>query len=274
MSRRISKLPSPQAVAAGQTAIVNIPLGPTYHRFDIDFAASTGADPVVPIAADDWGDYIGEIRLKVDGDVKIGITAERMMSRNKQYSQATVAGILSLFLHMPWARTAGGEDNGAYGTAAGMSTFTLEMDIKPGINVGLMEVSAEVSQQLPFGPHLQIRRFAKSFTVIGEDEIPDIPRGAYVLLGLDITSAEIGKVEVEAEQRITHESNKRVRENALLIAGRTPQPGMTHIDFMGQNRVDSSFQMNWTDFRIRLDFEAAPNAYDIYMTSLHRGAVV
>ena len=269
MSRRIERLATPQGIGSGQTATLNLPLGPTYHRFDIRMTGSENADPIIDIPAADWATYIGDIRLIVDGDVKIEATAEYLMERAKYYGETLTNGVLPIFLSSPWARTMNGEDTTAYGTNGGMSSFTLEIDLKDPINIGTLRVYAEQSAVVPFGPHLRIQRFAKSFAVTGVDEISDLPRGAYNLIQLDITDANIGDVEVLANNNRMHVSDAAIRANQQLIAGRVAQAGRTHLDFMAQNRVNGTFPMVLQDFRLKLDFSSAPGAYNMYLTSLH-----
>jgi len=269
MTRRIEKLPTPQGIGVGQTATLNLPLGPTYHRFDLRLKAAATGSTAANVPAADWGDYIDDIRLIVDGDVRIEISAEQLVKRAQFFGYTLQAGVLPLFLSMPWARTMGGEDQTAYGTFGGMSSFTLEVDFKDSVVLGSFRVYAEQSEPMPFGPHLRIQRFAKSFSVIGVDEISDLPRSAYALLGIDVTSTSIGEVEILANNNRVHVSDKEIRQSNHVIAERTKQTGMTHLDFMPQGRVNEAMPMALQDFRLKLDFTTAPAAYDLYLTSIH-----
>lgn len=269
MTRRIEKLPTPQGIGVGQTATLNLPLGPTYHRFDLRLKAAASGGTAADVTAANWGNYIDDIRLIVDGDVRIEITAEQLVKRAQFFGYSLQTGVLPLFLSMPWARTMGGEDQTAYGTNGGMSSFTLEVDFKDNVVIGSFRVYAEQSEPMPFGPHLRIQRFAKSFSVIGLEEISDLPRGAYALLGIDVTNTSVGDIEILANNNRVHVSDKAIRESNHKIAKRVKQTGMTHLDFMPQDRVNEAMPMALQDFRVKLDFTTAPGAYDIYMTSIH-----
>ncbi|PIE10513.1 MAG: hypothetical protein CSA72_08380 [Rhodobacterales bacterium] len=261
--RRFEKLPTPQGIGAGQTATVNLPLGPTYHRLYIRMADGTG-----DVAAGSWGDNIGEIRLMVNGDVRIEIDAADLEAMNKFYGQEADAGVLPLFLSQPWARTIPGEDNTAYGTAANMATFTLEMDLKPGITIGELSVYAIQSEPKAFGPHLRIQRFSDQMAMIGTKEISDLPRGAYNMLGLHITTDKIDGVEVLADNRQVSETDKVARQAHLRLADRLPQAGFTHLDFIPENRLGEALPMALNDFRVKLDVTAVNQNFKVYAVSV------
>lgn len=272
MSARHLLLPTPQGIGAGQTATLNLPLGPTYDRIDIEM--KTGAGAGTDVATADWASNIEDIRLVVNGRTQIEISAADLVKMNQFYGLTPVAGVLSLHLNAPWARTIGGEDLGGYGTAGGMASFTLEIDLKPGITINKLRCRYVQGDTKPYGPHTTIRRLAKSFAAVGLDEVADIPRGVYNLLGLHITDGNIGHVEVEAEGTVQHDTEAKSRLNQYAITGRTKQTDMTHIDFVPQNRIAfvngsgaiqaEAFPMALQDFRLKLDFTSAPNTYEIY----------
>lgn len=268
MTRTLKKMPTPLGIGPGQTASVSLPLGLTYERFYISMNVdSTPRD--VPVSA--WGDYIDEIRLMVDGESKIQITAADLVKLNQFYGQEMVAGELPLFLSRPWMRTINGEDQTAYGTAGGMAAFTLEMDLKSGITINSLTVSAYQSQGRPFGPHLRIQRYIHNQGVSGEAEIADIVRGPYAMLGLHVATAAISTVEVHADNRKVHESTKTLRAAHYKVIKRVPQSGFTHIDFTTENRLAEAMPMALQDFRLKLDFTATGN-HSIYAESV-QGAV-
>lgn len=272
MSARHLLLPTPQGIGAGQKATLNLPLGPTYDRIDIEMKTGTGEGTDVPV--DKWGDYIDDIQLVVNGKTQIEISAADLIKLNKFYRLTPVAGVLSLHLNAPWARTIGGEDLGGYGTAQGMASFTLEIELKSGITINQLRCRYVQGETKAYGPHSVIRRLAKSFASVGLDEVADIPRSAYNMLGLHITSDKIGHIEVEAEGAIHHDTEAKSRKNQYAITGRTKQAGMTHVDFVPQNRIAfvngqgaiqaEAFPMALQDFRLKLDFEDAPGTYEIY----------
>lgn len=261
--RRIEKMPTPQGIGPDQTATLNLPLGPTYHRLNIRLQTGAGVD----IAPNQWGTYVGEIRLMVNGDTRIEIDAGDLVKLNQFHGQSLTAGVLPLFLSQPWARTMAGEDNTAYGTASGMASFTLEIDLK-GAAVKNLAVYAVQSEPRPFAGHLRIQRFSKQMGLQGIKEISDLPRGAYNMLGLHCTSADIDTVEVLTNNIKVHESDKALRKAHYQVIKREPQSGFTHIDFMSENRLSEILPMALNDFRVKLGFTADNVNFKVYAVSL------
>lgn len=264
MTRTLKKMPTPLGIGPGQTASVSLPLGLTYERLYIRMNVdATPRD--VPAAA--WGTYIDEIRLMVDGESKIQITAADLVKLNQFYGQSMASGVLPLFLSRPWMRTVGGEDQTGYGTAGGMAAFTLEMDLKSGITINSLTVSAVQSPGRPFGPHLRVQRYIHNQGVTGEAEIADIVRGNYAMLALHAATADITTVEVHADNRKVHESDKPLRAAHYGVIKRTPQAGFTHIDFCTENRLAEAMPMALQDFRLKLNFTSTGN-HSIYAESV------
>lgn len=261
--RRIEKMPTPQGTGVNQTATLNLPLGPTYHHLNIRCKTAAGAD--IPVAS--WGTYIGEIRLMVNGDTRIEIEAADLVKLNQYYGQTLTAGVLPLFLSQPWARTMAGEDNSAYGTAKGIASFTLEIDLK-ATAVKDLAVYAVQSEPRPFAGHMRIQKFSKQMGLQGTKEISDLPRGAYNMLGLHMDTASINTIEVLTNNLKVHESDLVLRSAHSKVIGRAPQAGFTHVDFMGENRLSEVLPMALNDFRVKLDFTADNVNFKIYAVSL------
>lgn len=267
MTRPVKKMPTPLGIGAGQTASVQLPLGLTYERLYIRMNVD-GTPRDVPAA--DWGSYIDEIRLLVDGDSRIQIDANDLVALNQFYGETPVDGVLPIFLSRPWARTPGGEDQTAYGTAGGMASFSLEMDLKSGITVNSLNVYAMQSPGRPFGAHLRIQRYVHNQGVTGEAEIADIPRGNYAMGALHLNTDAIGQAEVHVDNRKILDMDPEIRDAHAAVSGRTPQTGFTHVDFLAENRLGEALPMNVSDFRLKLDFTTTGN-FSIYAESV-RGA--
>ncbi|MDX8353667.1 major capsid protein P2 [Cognatiyoonia sp. IB215182] len=266
MVYRLNKLPTPQ-VGAGQTATCRIPLGPTYTALMLEVKSGPTRQPV---SANNLDNGIGEIRLIVDGDTKMRGDASFFRKRAAFYGIPWVPGCLPLLLTSPWARTRGGEDSTGYGTFGGsMANFTLEVDFEDVLNQPRLEIYARQSDPRPFGTHLRIQPYADDFGFTGQHEMVGVPAlGPHRLLALDIDNADIGEVEVLANNVRQYISTPIIREQQLRTSGRTPQDGFTHIDFIGEQRMDEAMPLKLTDFRVKADFLAAPNAFKIYATTI------
>lgn len=267
MTRPVKKMPTPLGIGAGQTATVQLPLGLTYHRFYIRMNVDVSGT-ATDVAVADWGTYIDEIRLIVDGDVKWQMDAADLVKMNQFYGQTMVAGVLPIFLSRPWMRTLGGEDQTAYGTAAGsIDNFAMEIDLKTGITINSLNVYATQSVGVPFGPHLRIQKYVHNQGLTGPAEISNITRGNYSMCALHLNTAAITNVEVEVNNRQWLDFDKAIRNAHYELSGRTVQAGFTHIDFMAENRIGEAMPMNVSDFRLKLDFTATGNV-SIYAESI------
>lgn len=269
MTRRTEKLPTMLGVVAGSTATVHCPLGYTYHEIGIRMKAGAVQ---IDVAVADWVNNIDNIRVMVDGDPVIEITAENLVKLNQYYGQTLVDGMLPIFFSMPWMRTAGGEDATAFGTI-GMKTFTVEVELKAGLANIELSAYAEQSDPTPWGPHLEIKRVTHPVANIGESDISGIRTGNYALVGIHIASDAIDEVEVIANNSKILEMDKVVSEAKGLKVGRVKQTGITPIDFIAENRLKGAFGMQLSDFRIRADFTAAGNM-DVYVLAIRDARIL
>lgn len=268
MAKPVKKMPTPLGIGAGQTASVQLPLGLTYERLYI--AMNVDSDPARDVPVSDWGSYIEEIRLLVDGDVKVQITAADLVSLNRYYGQAMKSGVLPLFLARPWMQTIAGQQQTAYGTQGGITSFSLEMDLAEGITINSLNVYAMQSPGRPFGPHLRIQRYVHNQGVVGEAEISDITKGAYSMCALHVTTASIGEVEILWDNRKILEMSPAIRAAHYDVIDRVPQADFTHVDFLSENVLAEALPMAVSDFRLKADFTATGN-FSIYAESV-RGA--
>lgn len=267
MTRSIKRMPTPAGIGIGQTASVNLPLGLTYNTFFIRMKGAIGGGAVADVAEADWGTFIDEIRLLVDGDSTYQISAADLVKLNRFYGQVLVNGTLPIHLSRPWMRTIGGEDQTSYGTAGGLASFSLEMDLKTGITVNDLDVYAVQSPGRPFGTHLRLQRFVHNQGITGDAEISDIPRGPYAMAALHFNTADIEDVEVHVDNRKVIDTDLAIRAAQAAVIGRSPQAGMTHVDFLTENRLVEAMPMAVSDFRVKANFTATGN-FNIYAESI------
>jgi hypothetical protein len=239
-----------------------LPLGYTYNRLMIHMEDGSGT-----IDEADWGTNLGDIRLMVDGDAKIEIAAADLVDLNNFYGHTHDTGVLSLFLSRHWARTWQGEDLTGYGTAGGISSLTLEVDIKAGITVGTFGVYAVQSAPTPWGPHLRVQRFNENVAATGDVEIAFLPKGPYVAAALHLKSANISNVQAFTNDRKFHDTIAVIRDQHNKIAGRVPQAAFTHVDFLNENRVVEAVPMDVLDFRVKCTFTGT-GAVPMYWESI------
>ena len=278
MTHSIRKMPSLGGIGAGETATLSFPLGLTYHQIMIRMNVDVG-DPAVAtdVPVEDWGNYIDEIRLDVNGENTFTMSAEALVQMNKHNGAQMIAGVLPIFLSRPWAQTAGGQDQTAYKTAAGVDTFTIEIDQKDGITVNSLEIYARQSagmlpggQVLAWGPHLRVQRFRKQQGLVGPAEIADIPRNAYHLLALHVDTDKIERAEVVINNTKVVDVDKVTRDASHLFDKRTLVAGHTFLNFDSGGRLLEAMPMAVQDARFKFDFTEAGNYY-LHTVSLYPG---
>lgn len=241
------KMPSFQAVAAGQTAIANLPIGLTYEELLIRYKSS-GTDANAATAKAD----LSEIRLMVDGDAKWTVSATELLALNGWYGRGYTDGVVQMHLSNPEARTVNGEDAAAYGTAD-VQTMALEIDIAAGATAPSLELYAKLAPQSPLGQHLTVRRFAYNASATGIREIADLPRGPFALLAMHAASGNVADVEVEANQRLIYDADVAIAEALAAERGKAFQSGYFHIDFVPKSRLSDALPLMLQDFRVRFN---------------------
>lgn len=273
MTHSIRKMANPGGKGAGQTATAPLPIGLTYHQLIIRMVVVVnGSDVEVPVA--DWGNYLNDVRLIVDGENTFTMAAADIVKHNQHVGVEMEPGALPIFLSRPWARTAGGEDQTSYKTGAGVSTFTMEIDQKDGINVKSLEVYARQSAgQLPdgrvlaWGPHLNVKRFSKQQSLVGVAEIADIPRSPYNLLSVQLDTDEIAKAEVVINNTTIIDMDRTVLNTAHHWDKRKVIAGQTFVDFDSGGRLVEAMPMAVQDARFKFDF-TDPGNYTLYTVSI------
>jgi len=256
-------MPSANTVAAGSTAIFNLPLGLTYHSLSLFYREESGEDPARDAAKADIAADIDEIRLKIDGVVKQEYSAAQLHAINGFYGHVVdVAGVLPILFSRPWLRLAQSEDNFAWGTANGsVQSFTVEVDLNASAEPTSLELYAEQGAPSPLGDHIEIKRFPRSVSGAGEFEISDLPRSTrYAVFANHLTTESISNVIVEANQRRLIEGGKAILNSQYQRNGGRPrqwQTGYFHLDHGALNRLAGALPMALEDYRLKLTMTGA-----------------
>ncbi len=285
MTRALNLMQSPEGAAAGQTAVIRLPTGYTYHSLQIEMDADP-VGPAVAVLEANWGTVIDGIRVKVNGDTKIEFaSAADLVSLNKYYGHSHDDGVLPIFFGRRTMRTILGEDQSTYKTNGGVSSFVLEIDIKAGTVLGNFKVYAEQDsgfypkghqfegQPMVWGPHYRVQKYAETIGTVGQAEITGIQRGLYTLYAAHLKTSSVSDLEViqNGQQFVKYSARMRAAFNKL--GGRVNQAGFTHVDFDVSNRLSDTLPMAVQDFRLRPTFTAA-GAFPIYVESLHGASIV
>lgn len=273
MTKSIRKMPSLGGIGAGQTATRGLPIGLTYEMLMIRMKVTkNGAKIDVP--NDKWHEYLGEIRLVVNGETTYTRDAADIVLYNEHHKQAATPGVLNIFLARPWALTAGGQDETAYKTGAGVATFTIEIEQKAGIEIDELSVYAEQSPGVvngvprAWGSHMNVKRFHKQQGLVGVSEISDLPRGAYQMLGIQVNTDDIATAEVVVNNNKFLEVDQAMLWNSYDRSKRQKIAGQTFLGFDTGGRLAEAMPMAVQDFRLKLDFTATGN-FTLYTESIY-----
>ena len=124
--KKFITLPDVRNVVATGTAIVNVPVGPTYHYIQIAYKeAGTLA------AETDLEDAITGIRVKINGKTQREFTGAELNDLNAVRGITFEAGMIQIFFAEPWRTSVQAEDILAWGTGD-VDTFQIEIDITGG----------------------------------------------------------------------------------------------------------------------------------------------
>lgn len=269
MTQQIIKHATPGGIGAGQQATLNLPTGWTYHTIMINMRAGSEAANVGPVT--DWGSFIDDIRLKVSGDVTIDIKAADLVKLNAYYGHPSEPGILPLILTRRQMQTIEGQNQTAYKTK-GISSFTIEIELKNNIVIDDLSIYSEVGPGLMWGSYLEIKNYSVSQGLQGTAEIDGISTGQHHLYAAHLMTDKIGKVETHAANMKLTDASPSVRAITQKLMGRVPQQGMTSCDYTSLNRGHELLPMAVNDYRIKADItEPLSQTLKIYTEALKVG---
>jgi hypothetical protein len=239
------KLPNFNAVGAGQTATLDVPLGPTYHQIYMVYRESgTLADEATLKAG------IGDYRIKVNGTAQRTLSATQSLEKDQIYQMPFNAGLLPVFFAEPWRRTSVGEDALAWGTSD-IQTMQIEVDIESGATSPTLEAYAVISTvRRPLGVISKNRRFTFGVTATGARQIQNLPKigTSYAALHFfEDTAGDIDQVLVEVDQKKVWETPDFLANGIYDSNLITTQSGIFSVIFDFDRRVSSVLPMRKSD---------------------------
>lgn len=270
------KMQAVEGVRAGETCHLDLRVGPTYNRLYVKMKAAVGAGTVADVPVGNWPDYIGNIRVLVDGNPIWDTTAEHLIYFAKYHGQPLVDGILPMFFNLPWLRTVAGEDTSRLITM-GMTTCVVEFDLKDGINIGEFKVDSvqSASEQLSNGHilefsdggFLRIQRFHLETNTQGWVERNTFPKGVYLMSQIDLMTDKINGVEVITDNYKRVEFDKTLRDYQAQLNGKTPQNGVTTLDFAGDRRLKELMPMTAQNVIFKMEMTETPLSFQAFAVS-------
>lgn len=257
----ILKTPSWQSVAAGQTAILELPVGLTYERIKTKFTGATAAQLKFP-------------RLLVNGnEIMRWKDVQRILDVNSYYDRADTAGYFTIWFNRPELINLVDQRVPGLGTAD-VQTLTLEIDVDAGAPASTLTSLSEKRAPEPLGVFVRVKEFPKNSAVSGEIEIADLPRGPD-LLAVHFFKADVNNMTIEADygtgtRLIYGKISKADGEEFQKDYRRVPVTAKaTHVDFALQNDLAQGplITRGMKDLRFRPDLGTSGNT-DIVVESL------
>ncbi|MEQ8585934.1 MAG: major capsid protein P2 [Thalassobaculaceae bacterium] len=251
------KLPALNAVGAGQTATLDVPLGPTYHQIDLIYRSSGTLGNEATMKAD-----IPDIRVKIAGKAQRTHSAAQVLEVNQFYGETTSDGVISLFFAEPWRRTPQGEDFYAWGTAD-VPTFQIEVDVASGALAPTLEAYATISRaRRPLGAIKRMRRFVVPVTATGDVQVQNLPKigtSYNALHMIETTAGDINSVLVEVDQTKVWDTPAFLANSLYAQRDLVPQSGIFHVVFDYDKRAGSPLSMVKADGSVVSDFMVTAN---------------
>lgn len=237
-SPRMEPTRSFNAVAAGQTATLDLPVTGIYHGLKIGYGTSTaGGATQANMEAE-----VDEVRLLINGVVQRRFDARQLFDINAYKGKGVTTGILPIYFEEPWRKTAQGGDSLAWGMAD-VSTFTVEVDVNSGATSPTLTAQAiKRPGNLPMGPIVKWRQFVVPVTATGIVNVSTFPKqDAYYTLHCD--SANIADVDIKVDQVSILDGTRAMLEDLSDDYGYAFQTGWFHVDFSATRRVSDALSM-------------------------------
>lgn len=243
--RLTKKMPSLANVGAGQTATLNMPVGNTYDRLEVQYSGVTLAE-------------LKNIELVINGkpvmSFKDGPTIEAL---NDYYGRAKTAGFLTLHFARPEMSTLEQQRLTSIGTLD-VSTLALNIDIDGAAAAPVITAHAIQSEPAPLGAFIKVREFQFDASVSGQVEISTLPRGPRILAA-HLFKSDVTSLQVELDGQLVLDGSKSLLQSIQKTYGRVPQTDIaTHFDTALEGDLSQALVTNNAqDMRFRADLATA-----------------
>ncbi|HEY1022555.1 MAG TPA: major capsid protein P2 [Flavisolibacter sp.] len=255
MAKKMISLPSMSRVTPGSTAILDLPIGPTYEQL-IFSASGTG------LAAT----HFGGIRLLIDGTVRrTHKDLQRLMDLNGYYNQSvdSATEFMVHFIRQEFASLAD-ELTPGLGTQD-LRTLTIEIDILAGApaNIAMSAAAFVDTEPQPLGVYTQIKEYTLPVSAAGDVDWDKLSRAnANVYQAVHFFKSDVTKVYFEVDSfkvaDFTKAQLERIQRSARPIARVPVTAKASTLDFNIRGAVSDLLNMrNVKDSRFRLTVGSA-----------------
>lgn len=267
-------------IAANSRASGKVTPGGIHHGYMLYCQTSAG---VALTRAEMLAD-ISNIRLYVDGELKMDGDVTFFLDNQKYYGDFAGDGNLDGVIPLPWVRRnmASFQERSLYAigmknnpkTGKDVSSITVECDIIGVAKLSTIELYVVKEEgERNMGQHITVGRNTQSFASTGDNEVSDIPKGGPTVgvLALHIRkpgSSTITKVTTKVNlTEIDDQVPNNVAKAGLAGRNRIAQAAYYHVDYAKHDDIAGFIPMaGVTDFRQKITWAtAAPNAYDIFV---------
>lgn len=236
-------------VAANSTASVEISPGMTFNRIVLVLGGTSFAKS-----------DIDRIKAKLNGKIFFDCTGAYLDKINKYRGLTADANHLTIDFIEPFAKTLGGMYAGAIGTAKGVNSFTLEVEIGSA-TAPTLEAFAQVSAPMPLGPIAALVHHPANFGAGGKFPIvlPHGPEAGLLLERVHFFNTNMTQLEVKKNNLVIWED---VPSSVLTFMateyGQVPQSGLYVYDpVMDRNLKGVVNTANANDLRFNVSISAA-----------------
>jgi len=260
MARRPISTNSFNAVAANQTATLDLPVGDlTYHGVVLYYDTATSGGPSQANVESE----ISRVRVKVNGKTQVELTGAQLVAINTLYGRPFMFSADGAWLPIYFSplgrksRSAQGEDALAWGTAD-VATLQIEVDIGGATSPTLAARVLVDDIRRPMGPIVKFRPFVVPVSATGITTVTTFPRNDDYY-ALHCFSSVLDDVEVKVDQRELFKLT--AAQIDYLLADHdfiVPISGLVPVIFNFSQRVADSLRMRRGDGRpsseFRVDF--------------------
>jgi len=262
--KKLVKLPALTRVQPGNTALLELPLGPTYERVILDITAAAGLD-----LSD-----IGKIKCMLNSsEFQVYLNGQQLSDINAYWGREAdlVSGTnIQLGIHFNRAEMADNIWRNAPGIGTqDVSTLTIEIDI-PGTAPADIKIAAYAQvdpTRQPIGTFFRVRQVPFTSLGAGQVEIDKLLKGPlYAAIHLFKAGGDINYVELttnkDGQDIKVIDSAKTILsrfQKAASPRGRVPMDAKaTSIDFVTDgNLLDTLPTAGLSDFRIKMTLASA-----------------
>ncbi len=224
------RMPPFEGVAAGQTALIKLPIGRRFHHLFLIYSGVTIAQ-------------MTEIRVMANGKVFQRFTGTERDKMNQFLGIAAASGVLQIPFDRIGLKQREQEELTAVNTKVpdaqgyAINSLTLEIDIDGAASAPALSMWATQSEPVDGGPGvmLNIRKDSRSIAGAGDLEVSDFIFGTPVTQSLNaayfVPSAnDLSKIVIERDLYNIWERSKALNEKIQTDGVRTPVSGWHVVD--------------------------------------------